>query len=131
MFFFGREKELSTLDSHIQEVISIIAKLETKIDIPDVHLLITKLNQVKEFIIRENAFFPNENKETIINGLSLLCASFEPALNYDYKNTLRILSEDPWFKQLWGSPVHFALFRKYVSHHKFVSLIKLFLIKSN
>ena len=63
MFFFGREKELSTLDSHIQEVISIIAKLETKIDIPDVHLLITKLNQVKEFIIRRTPFFPTKTRK--------------------------------------------------------------------
>ena len=112
IFFIGNNKMLIEFNTRITDLIKKMNYLEKKITRTKVIVFKNSLNKLYFFILQnKNLFFTNDI-EKFLNGISLIENCIELCLNKKIDNLTDQLCKSEWFKNFWGSPVHYALFRK-------------------
>lgn len=112
VFFAGKVNQLENFYSCVSRVIFQINEVESSVSRKAVETLLSNLKGLIQFILNNKDSFFSDNIDTAIGGLLLLVKSLNLAVNGDLDGIKTLLNYDDWYNGLWGTPVHYALFRK-------------------
>ena len=111
-YFYGPKNKLALFDEIIMKIISRLSDLEKIVSITKVENFINEISELRSFLYIHKDYFLSEAFKNGIVGLNILIEILELAKSNKSDLIIKKLSNNNWFKNFWGSPVHFTVFRK-------------------